>query len=107
METLDLTGIWGLSPVAALIGVTVFLFLSLARGWVIPKSSLEREMAASNKRGDEWKETALDQRELISQQSAQISTLTEATKTPAEFFGTVMREGGARRVVQQEESPND
>lgn len=106
MEALDLTGIWGLSPVAALIGTTVFLFLSLARGWVIPKSSHEREMASANKRGDEWKETALDTRILNNELVRQNSTLVEATKTPAEFFGTVMREGGAHRVVQQEESPN-
>lgn len=106
MEAIGLTGIWELSPLAALIGVTVFLFMSLARGWVIPKSSHEREMANVNRRGDEWKETAHDQRRLISEQSSQITTLTEATRTPAEFFGTVMREGGAQRVVQKEESPN-
>jgi len=106
MDALDLTGIWGLSPVAALIGVTVFLFLSLARGWVIPKSSHEREMASANKRGDEWKETAIDTRKLNSMLAKQNATLVEATKTPAEFFGTVMREGGARRAIQQEESPN-
>lgn len=95
-----LPGLWSLTPIGALLGMLVFLFLGLARGWVIPKVSHERELAAANKRGDEWKETADLRGKLISEQSAQITTLVEATKTPAEFFGTVMRDGGGRSVAE-------
>ena len=100
MDALALPGLWSLAPIPALIGMVVFLFLALARGWVIPKVSHERELASANKRGDEWKETADVRGKLISEQSAQITTLANAMKTPAEFFGTVMREGGGNRVAE-------
>jgi len=95
-----LPGLWSLSPLAALVGMLTFSFIAFARGWVIPQSSHEREMASANLRGDEWKEAAMAGQKLIGEQSAQISTLVEATKTPAEFFGTVMREGGMNRVEE-------
>lgn len=91
-------GIWNLTPYGALVGMVVFLFLSLARGWLIPKASHERELAASNKRGDEWKETALHTRALNAEFAKQNSELTEANKVTAEFFGTVQRDGGGNRV---------
>lgn len=97
-----LPGMWSLTPIGALIGIIVYIGASIGRGWWVPKSSHERELATANRRGDEWKETALDQRKLIAEQSTQISVLAEATKTPAEFFGTVMREGGGSRVAQTE-----
>ena len=98
----ELPGLWSLTPWGALIGLLVYLGMSISRGWWVPKSSHEREMATANKRGDEWKETALAGRELIAQQSAQISKFAEASKTPAEFFGTVMRDGGGPRVAQED-----
>lgn len=98
MDLAQLPGLWSLTPYGAVLGMLVLLFVSLARGWVIPRASHEREMSAANKRGDEWKETALDTRLLNNELVKQNSTLVEATKTPAEFFGTVMREGGQRRV---------
>lgn len=101
-DTIQLpSGIWGLTPTAAAIGMMVFLFTALARGWVIPKASHERELAYANKRGDEWKETALERGALIREQSEQISILVESTKTSAEFFGTVMRDGGGKHVAQE------
>ena len=96
----SLPGIWSLTPIGGLIGVLIYIGLSIGRGWWVPKTSHERELAAANKRGDEWKETADLRGKLISEQSAQITTLVEATKTPAEFFGTVMRDGGGRSVAE-------
>lgn len=95
-----LPGLWSLTPIGALIGVLIYISLSMSRGAWVPRASHEREIAAANKRGDEWKETADLRGKLISEQSAQITTLVEATKTPAEFFGTVMRDGGGKRVAE-------
>lgn len=103
MENL-LPGIWSLTPDVLFIGLTALAVISLIRGWIIPKSSHEREMRMANKRGDEWKETALEGRKLASEQSDQISKLVDANKVTAEFFGTVQREGGAQRGPQ--EKPN-
>lgn len=101
---LNLPGLWNLTPYGALVGMLVFLFLAVARGWVIPRASHERELASANRRGDEWKETALDTRILNVELAKQNSVLTEATKTSAEFFGTVMRDGGGKHVASQEPS---
>lgn len=98
MDPAQLPGLWSLTPYGAVLGMLVLLFVSLARGWVIPRASHEREMAAANKRGDEWRDTALDTRQLNNALVKQNSTLVEATRTPAEFFGTVMREGGQHNV---------
>lgn len=40
-----LPGLWSLAPFPALLGVLVFLILAFSRGWIIPKSSHEREIA--------------------------------------------------------------
>lgn len=98
------SGIWELSPVGALIGILVLIFWLTSTGRYIPRSSHERELAGANKRGDEWKETALSARTLNLELAKQNSTLVEATKTPAEFFGTVMRDGGGPRVGKEEAS---
>lgn len=95
-----LPGIWSLAPLPALIGVLVYIGLSIGRGWWVPKTSHERELAAANKRGDEWKETALSTRLLNQELAKQNSVLVESTKTPAEFFGTVMRDGGGPSVAK-------
>lgn len=95
-----LPGMWGLTPIGALIGVLIYIALSISRGKWVPQASHERELAQANKRGDEWKETADMRGKLIAEQSSQITTLVEATKTPAEFFGTVMRDGGGKRVAE-------
>lgn len=95
-----LPGMWSLTPSAALIGLLVYIGLSIGRGWWVPKTSHEREMASANRRGDEWKETALSTRSLNAELAKQNSELTEANKTAAEFFGTVLRDGGGKRVGQ-------
>lgn len=46
-------------------GIVIFVAMSLIRGWLVPKSTHERELKASDKRGDEWKETAMVGRETI------------------------------------------
>lgn len=107
----QLPGIWNLTPYGAVLGLVVLMFWLTSTGRYIPRASHERELAArdtahsinlaqANHRGDEWKETALDTRALNNALMKQNSTLIEATKTPAEFFGTVMREGGGSRVAQ-------
>lgn len=100
MDPLTIPGLWGLTPYGALIGLIVLIGLSISRGSWVPKSSHERELAAANRRGDEWKETALATRVLNAELAKQNSVLVESTKTPAEFFGTVMRDGGGRSVAQ-------
>lgn len=104
METDLLPGLWSLSPLGALIGVIVLFYWLLTTGRIIPRASHERELAVANKRGDEWKESALEGRELIRQQSEQITKFADASKTPAEFFGTVMRAGGGANVATSEPS---
>lgn len=80
--------------------VLVLVVLMILTGRLLPRSTHESQLAAANKRGDEWKETADMRGDLIQTLAAQNSTLIEATKTPAEFFGTVMREGGGNRVAE-------
>ena len=95
-----LPGIWSLSPLAALVGFIVFLGMAIARGWLIPRISFERELdqrdkahatnlAQANQRGDEWKETALAGREVVAEQAKQITLMARGQQTSAEFFGTV------------------
>lgn len=81
-----LPGLWSLSPLGALIGVIVVFFLLLATGKIITKSSHERELTQANKRGDEWKETALDQCAVNQALREQNMQLIEATKTASAFF---------------------
>lgn len=54
----NLTG-WGTCG-----SLIVFMAVSLFRGWVVPKSTHERELKASDKRGDEWKESTMQARDL-------------------------------------------
>lgn len=42
--------------------LTVFVVISLLRGWLVPKNTHDRELAVADRRGDEWKETALESR---------------------------------------------
>lgn len=100
MDLTQLPGLWSLTPIGALIGMLVLMFYLTGTGKYIPRSSHERELAAANKRGDEWKEVAMAKDKQIEVQGAQNSVLIEATKTSAEFFGTIQREGGGSRVAQ-------
>lgn len=58
----DLPGLWQLTPWGAFLGSSVLILVSIIRGWLIPKSTHEREITQERQRGDEWKETAMDQR---------------------------------------------
>lgn len=98
---LELPGLWSLTPLGFGIGVVALVYWLLVTGRILPRSSHERELAAANKRGDEWKETALEGRRLIAEQSEQLGKFAEASKTPAEFFGTVMRAGGDSRATAE------
>ena len=96
-----LPGIWSLTPIGALVGLLVFLFIALARGWLIPRTSHEREMGQANKRGDEWRETALDQRAVNQEIRRQNTMLLEAGRTATDFFGKVttdIEDTGANHV---------
>jgi hypothetical protein len=104
MDSQLLPGLWSLSPIGALIGVVVLVFWLLATGRIIPRASHERELAVANKRGDEWKETALEGRALITQLTGQVDKFADASRTPAEFFGTVMRAGGDPGVATSDPS---
>lgn len=55
----DIAG-WG-----AFGGLSILVVVSVVRGWFIPIRTHDRELAQANKRGDEWKETALEGRKTI------------------------------------------
>lgn len=84
-----LPGVWSLSPLGALIGAVVILYWMLGTGRLIPRSSHERELEQANRRGDEWKDTALEQREINAEIRKQNSTLIEAARITTDFFGKV------------------
>lgn len=89
---------------AAILTVVIALILS---GRLLPKGTHDKILAAANLRGDEWKAAAEKQQKLNAAQSEQLGKFAEASKTPSEFFGTVLREGGGERLVRkEEESPH-
>lgn len=47
--------------------LVIFFTVAILRGWIVPKSTHERELAASDRRGDEWKETALESRKTVAE----------------------------------------
>lgn len=75
---IELPGLWSLTPLGALLGVLVLFYWLTASGRLIPKSSHERELAAANHRGDEWKATALEYRSVLDRKEQQVSTLIES-----------------------------
>jgi hypothetical protein len=89
----ELPGLWSLTPIGALLLVIVLFYWMLATGRVITRSSHERELALANKRGDEWKDTALDGRTIITKQANQIDALVESNRIADHFFQSVGRHG--------------
>lgn len=90
------TGIWNLTPIGGLIGVVVVLYWLLASGRLVPRSTVLRieaahavVVAAESKRGDEWKESALDQRAVNQEIRSQNGVLLEAVRTSSHFFSSV------------------
>ena len=61
----------------------------LASGRIITRSSHERELGLANKRGDEWKETALDTRKVNGMLLHMNSKLVESSKISDHFFRTL------------------
>ena len=105
---IELPGIWSLSPLGALLAVVVLVYWLLATGRLIPRASHERELAVANKRGDEWKETALEQRAAnaeIRKQNAQLIEANRVVETflraasPAPISDTGPRTSGGADVV--------
>lgn len=82
----DLPGLWGLTPWGALLGLFTFMFLGIMRGWVIPKSSHEREIAILNAQIDHLNAANKDQRMTIAEKDKQIGQLLEVGRTVQAFF---------------------
>lgn len=83
---------------AALLGTVVLLVLF---GLLIPLRTHNRELAAANKRGDEWRDTAKAQEQTIATQASTIHTLqatqgvlVQGSQTAAEALGTISKAGG-------------
>jgi len=98
----SLPGIWSLSPLGALIGVVILVYWLLASGRLIPKSSHERELAVQKTRGDEWKETALEERRtrrVIEQQNSslieQLGVVKQLIQASAPSLGDTTQGGGS------------
>ena len=85
----DIPGLWSLTPLGALIGVIVMIAFVLLRGYFIPRSSQERELELSNKRGDEWKETAVSVRYVNTELLRQNSDLIESSRITDHFFRAI------------------
>jgi len=83
---IELPGLWSLSPLGALLGIVVLVYWLLATGRMIPKSSHERELGVANRRGDEWKETALEQRAANAEIRRQNAQLIEANRVVETFL---------------------
>ncbi|WP_382307264.1 hypothetical protein [Herbiconiux sp. UC225_62] len=84
----ELPGLWSLSPIGALLGGIILFYWLLATGRIITRSSHERELAQANKRGDEWKETALDTRKLNNELASQNGKLVDGNSIAEHFFRT-------------------
>jgi len=83
---IELPGLWSLTPIGFGIGVVAVFYWLLATGRLIPRSSHERELAVANKRGDEWKETALEQRAVNAEVRSQNAKLIEANRVVESFL---------------------
>ena len=77
---IEFPGLWSLTPIGFGIGVVALFYWLLATGRLIPRSSHERELGVANRRGDEWKETALAERSGRHEVSAQLSKSLEANR---------------------------
>jgi len=100
----SLPGLWSLTPLGGMIGTIVLFYILLARGNIITRGSHERELAMANKRGDEWKETALETRAVNTEIRKQNTQLVEANRivesflraaSPGSIADTTSRPGGS------------
>lgn len=81
-----LPGLWSLTPAGFGIGVVAVFYWMLVTGRLIPKSSHERELDVANKRGDEWKDTAMEYRAVNAEIRKQNGELIEGAKTSTHFY---------------------
>jgi len=91
-----------------MIGTIVLFYILLARGHIITRGSHERELGMANKRGDEWKETALETRTVNAEVRKQNGQLIEANRivesflraaSPGSMADTAVRPHGGTDVV--------
>lgn len=73
--------VWNLSLLGGLVGLLVFISISVMRGWFIPSRTHERELAQERKRADEWKAVADERKKTINSLIVQNTAMLEATKT--------------------------
>lgn len=83
---IELPGLWSLSPIGFGIGVVAVVYWLLITGRLIPKASHERELAIANKRGDEWKETALEYQKVNREIREQNGKLIKANEVVEAFL---------------------
>ena len=86
MDFANLPGLWSLTFPGAFLGLAMFVLLSYIRGWSIPRATHERELEQERKRGDEWKETALEQRQVNSEIRKQNGDLIEGQRVVENFL---------------------
>lgn len=84
-----LPGVWGLTPLGGVLGMSVTLYWLISSGRLIPRASHEREMTLVRERGDEWKKAALDQQHVNQEIRSQNTALLETARITAKFFGDV------------------
>lgn len=82
-------GIWSLTPAGFAFGVVIVVYWLLVSGRLIPRTSHERELLMANKRGDEWKETALNLRAVNNEIRVQNGKLIEANKISEHFYRSI------------------
>lgn len=82
----ELPGLWSLTPIGGMIAMIFLFYWLMASGKIITRASHERELAMANKRGDEWKETALDTRAVNAEVRKQNGQLIEAQKVVESFL---------------------
>lgn len=73
--------VWNLSLLGGLVGLLVFISISVMRGWFIPARTHERELAQERLRADEWKAVADERKKTINSLIVQNTAMLEATKT--------------------------
>ncbi|WP_053385715.1 hypothetical protein [Leucobacter japonicus] len=84
-----LPDMWSLSPIGAVIGLLVFQFLALARGWLIPRLSHERELQAMKDRSDEWRAASEAGEKVCIELLEQNRMLLEAQRITDHFYQAV------------------
>lgn len=103
-----LPGLWSLTPIGGMLGMIALFYWLLATGRLITRASHEREIAIVSKRGDEWKETALVERDgrekatALATTAVTSSTITDnffRAHTPAEIADTLSHPRGGGNVA--------